>query len=196
MARKVELHSAELSETIVRLEQEIAQRKTIETELRRSEARFRRLFEANIIGVIFGDIYGNITEVNETFLKMTGYSSDDLPAGTMTPPEWAHTSEIAIQHLVREGTATPWEKEYFRKDGTRIPVIGCALLDRETWRTVTFVLDLTRRKNAEGQVREVSWQLEHASRLSVYGETLADMRTKSISPSGSSRITPTAACGG
>jgi PAS domain S-box-containing protein len=178
LARQVEQRTQELSQTVSGFEREIAQREEVEAELRRSEARFRRLFEANIIGVMFSDIYGNITDANGAFLEMTGYSRTDLPMrwDKMTPPEWFHLTQTAIEQLAREGTVTPMEKEYIRKDGSRVPVlIGGALLDREDWRCVFFVLDLTRRRLAEEQVREVSLQLEHASRLSVMGELLADM---------------------
>jgi PAS domain S-box-containing protein len=187
LAREVELRAEELLRTVTRLQQEIEQRKQIESDLRRSETRFRRLFEANIIGVLFSDIYGSINEANEAFLQMTGYSRSDLPLrwDNMTPREWSHASELTVQQLVREGTAPPIEKEYVRKDGTRVPVLmGSALLDRETWQCVTFVLDLTGRKNAEEQVREVNLQLEHASRLSVMGEMLADLAHEIHQPLG------------
>jgi PAS domain S-box-containing protein len=172
---------------VTRLQQEIEQRKQVEADLRRSEARFRRLFETNIIGVQVSDIYGNIIEANEAFLDMTGYSRADLPLrwDKMTPREWSHASELVVQRLVRDGTAPPLEKEYIRKDGTRVPVlIGSALLDRETWQCVTFIIDLTERKNAEEQVREVNLRLEHASRLSVMGEMLADMAHEIHQPLG------------
>jgi PAS domain S-box-containing protein len=187
LARKVELRTQELSQTVARFDREIEQRKQVEAELRRSEARFRRLFETNIIGVMFSDVYGNITDANGAFLQMTGYSPADLPMrwDKMTPPEWSHLSQLAIEQLARDGTVTPLEKEYIRKDGKRVPVlIGGALLDREAWRCVFFVLDLTRRKMAEEQVREVSLQLEHASRLSVMGELLADMAHEIHQPLG------------
>lgn len=187
LARKVELRTQELSETVSRFEREIAQRKQVEAELRRSEAQFRRLVEANIIGVMFSDVYGNITDANGAFLQMTGYTRADLPLrwDKMTPPEWSHLSQLAIEQLARDGTVTPMEKEYIRKDGTRVPIlIGGALLDRENWRCVFFVLDLTLRRLAEEQVREVSLQLEHASRLSVMGELLADMAHEIHQPLG------------
>jgi len=187
LAREVELRAEELTQTVTRLQQEIEQRKQIEADLRRSETRFRRLFEANIIGVVFSDIYGKVFDANEEFLKMTGYSRSDLPLrwDNMTPREWSHTSELIVQQLVRKGTAPPVEKEYIRKDGTRIPVlIGSALLERESGRCVTFVIDLTGRKTAEEQVREVNLQLEHASRLSVMGEMLADLAHEIHQPVG------------
>jgi PAS domain S-box-containing protein len=187
LARQVEIRTKELSQTVSGFEREIAQRKEVEAELRRSEARFRRLFETNIIGVMFSDIYGNITDANGAFLHMTGYTRAELPLrwDKMTPPEWFHLSELAIEQLVRNGSVKPMEKEYIRKDGTRVPVlIGGALLDRENWRCVFFVLDLTQRRLAEEQVREVSLQLEHASRLSVMGELLADMAHEIHQPLG------------
>lgn len=187
LARQVETRTKELSQTVAGFEREIEQRKQVEAELRRSEARFRRLFEANIIGVMFSDIYGNITDANGAFLQMTGYSRADLPLrwDNMTPPEWFHLSQLSLEQLVRNGSVKPLEKEYIRKDGTRVPVlIGGALLDRENWRCVFFVLDLTQRRLAEEQVREVSLQLEHASRLSVMGELLADMAHEIHQPLG------------
>jgi PAS domain S-box-containing protein len=187
LAREVRVRTEALSQTVSRLQQEIEQRKQIETELRRSETRFRRLFEANIVGVLFSDIYGNIFEANGAFLEMTGYSPSDLPLrwDEMTPREWSHMSELAVQELVREGNIPPFEKEYVRKDGTRVPVlIGSALLERETWKCVSFIIDLTGRKSAEAQLREVNLQLEHASRLSVMGEMLADLAHEIHQPLG------------
>jgi PAS domain S-box-containing protein len=187
LARKVDLRTQELSQTVTGFEREIEQRKQIEAELRRTETRFRRLFEANIIGVMFSDVYGNITDANGAFLQMTGYCRADLPMrwDKMTPPEWFHLSQLALEQLARDGTVAPMEKEYIRKDGTRVPVlIGGALLDRDNWSCVFFVLDLTRRRLAEEQVREVSLQLEHASRLSVMGELMADMAHEIHQPLG------------
>jgi PAS domain S-box-containing protein len=187
LAREVDARAQELSRTVTRLEQEIEQRKQIERDLRRSEARFRRLFEANIIGVIFSDVYGNISEANATFLEMLGYTRDDMPLrwDTMTPPEWTHFSELAVQQLVRGEVVPPWEKEYLHKDGRRVPVlIGVALLDRESGECISFVIDLTKAKNAEEQLRQVNMQLEHASRLSVMGEMLADLAHEIHQPLG------------
>lgn len=187
LAGKVALRSQELTETVERLQLEVEQRKQIEAELRRHEAQFQRLFETDIIGVVFADIYGTIYEANDAYLKMTGYSQADLPLrwDKMTPPEWSHTSELALQELVRDGRMTPFEKEYVRKDGRRIPVlVGASLLDREDWRSVAFAVDLTGRKNVEEQFRQVSLQLEHATRLSVMGELLANMAHEIHQPLG------------
>src|SRR5580704_1798090 len=187
LAQNVQLRTAELSRTVENLEREIEQRKQAEAALDRTNVRFRRLFEANLIGVIFSDIHGGIHDANDAFLEMTGYSRADLPLrwDTMTPPEWAHLNEPVREKMRREGRATPWEKEYFRKDGSRVPVfVGGALLESDGDQCVFFVVDLTKLKNAEEQVRDIRLRLEHASRLSVMGELLADMAHEIHQPLG------------
>lgn len=118
---------------------------------------------------------------------MTGYSRVDLPLrwDTMTPPEWTHTSDSALEQLARSARVIPWEKEYIRKDGSRVPVLlGGALLEPDGDQSVFFVVDLSKLKNAEEQVRDIRLRLEHASRLSVMGELLADMAHEIHQPLG------------
>jgi PAS domain S-box-containing protein len=125
---------------------------TLDT-LRESEARFRHLAESGIIGIIVVDTLGNILEANDAFLRMVGYSREDLTSGAvrwaeMTPPEWAELDKIAIRDLITTGVAQAWEKEYYRKDGSRIPVlVGVAML--EAPRALAFVLDLSQQKRTE-----------------------------------------------
>jgi PAS domain S-box-containing protein len=128
--------------------------------LHRSDARFRRLSEAGIIGIITADIHGNIREANDAFLAMVGYTAADVLSGALrwaelTPPEWGVYDDRAIAQLAATGIAVPWEKEYLRKDGTRVPVlVGVALIDDVSGDGVAFVLDLTDRKRAELAMRE------------------------------------------
>jgi PAS domain S-box-containing protein len=145
---------------------DISDRKRLEDELRQSEAKFRRLFDANIVGIIFPDLSGNILEANDAFLEMVGYTREDLRAGrvrwdTMTPPEYKPLDELSIEELRTSGVCTPFEKEYIRKDGSRVPVllIG-ALLEGERERTVSFILDLSDRKQAEAEIRQLNASLE------------------------------------
>jgi PAS domain S-box-containing protein len=156
-----------LTEQNERLEKEIQQRQQVEAEreqafraLQRSEARFRCLIESNVIGVIFSKIDGSITDANDAFLEIVGYDRADLEAGSlswqaMTPPEYAHLHQVALAELNNSGAFSAFEKEYFRKDGRRIPVmIGGALLDESQQAIVGFVLDLTQHKQAEDKIRE------------------------------------------
>lgn len=153
--------------SILGITYDITGRKQTESALRESEARFRRLFESNIIGIIFPDLSGNIFEANDAFLKTVGYTREELTAGrvrwdTMTPPEYRPLDERALEELRTSGVCTPFEKEYIRKDGSRIPVlVAGALLEGSKERTVSFVLDLSARKQAEEALRESEERFRH-----------------------------------
>ncbi|QDU47537.1 Sensor histidine kinase TmoS [Symmachiella dynata] len=146
--------------------------------LRATEARINRLFQSNIIGSTFTDVDGVLYDANDAFLNMTGYSREDLPLRwrDLTPPEWAHLDEQALQSIRTEGVAPPREKEYFHRDGHRVPILmGTALLDKNSGECIGFVIDLTERKQAAERIRELTSRLEGASRLSVMGEMTAGL---------------------
>lgn len=124
-----------------------------------SEAQFKRLFDANMLGVSFSDLDGNITKANDAFLKIVGYTQSDLQTGKvrwdkMTPPEYRHLDEQAIVELRARGMASHWEKEYIRSDGNRVSVVlACALLEGSQENCISFILDLTERQRAEQELR-------------------------------------------
>jgi PAS domain S-box-containing protein len=145
---------------------DITERKCTEDALRRSEARFRRLFDANIIGVLFWNADGGIPDANDAFLQMVGYTRDDLVAGRvrwkdMTPPEYAHLDLRGLEQIAATGVCDTFEKEYIHKDGRRLPIaISGASLD-DTGRTgVSFVFDLSERKRAEQALAAANAELE------------------------------------
>ncbi|MGC4094071.1 MAG: response regulator [Polyangiaceae bacterium] len=173
--------SAALSEALLS-----AKEHQLDDERKRTEQallRFSRLFEAKILGILVCDLVGNILEANDGFLEMVGYTREELVSGQvrwaeMTPPEFKHLDDDAVTQLMACGATRPWEKEYFRKDGSRLPIlVGVAMLN-ET-QCVAFVLDITERKRLE-ELRERSTELElqnrrvqEASRLK--SEFLANM---------------------
>jgi PAS domain S-box-containing protein len=134
-------------------------------DLAEREARIRRLVEGDIIGVFIWDLEGRIYEANETFLRMMGYSRVDLAAGRLnwrelTPPEWREIDERHLQDVRKTGRVPPFEKEYFRKDGTRVPILlGAVSFDEDQSQGVAFVLDLTERKRAEEATRRSEKEL-------------------------------------
>jgi hypothetical protein len=129
-----------------------------EEELRRREAKIRRLVEANVVGIVMWTLDGAISEANEAFLQMVQYDREDIISGRvrwtdLTPPEWRDRDERAFVDLKASGIFQPFEKEYLRKDGSRVPVfIGGALLEGNGNQGVAFVLDLSGQKRAEEKV--------------------------------------------
>ncbi len=121
--------------------------------LEQSEARFKHLSDSGLLGIIVTDADGVIHDCNDAFLSLMGYSRADVQAGKVnwkefTPPEWRATDAHAIQRVAERGVAEPWEKEYIRRDGTRMPVlVGVSQLDAQ--RSIAFVLDLTAQRLAE-----------------------------------------------
>ncbi|HMJ41235.1 MAG TPA: PAS domain S-box protein [Pseudolabrys sp.] len=144
------------------------------SDLAEREARIRRLVDSNIIGIMIGDSRGRIIEANEAFLDLLGYGREDLVSGRirwtkLTPAEWAAADQDAIAQLNATGTCRPYEKEYFRKDGSRVPVlVGGAFFERKRDGGVVFVIDMTERKRAEEALRDSE------ERFRDYAETASD----------------------
>ncbi len=148
------------------------------------EARIRRLVDSNIIGIIFWQLDGTITDANDAFLAMVGYTREDLASGKirwpeMTPPEYRAVDERAVEELRTAGSTAPFEKEYVRKDGSRVPVLlGGALLEKSADRGVAFVIDLTERKRLEQQLSRRLHHLdvmERISRISLNSKNVEEL---------------------
>ncbi|HEX2561108.1 PAS domain-containing protein [Phenylobacterium sp.] len=137
--------------------------------LEASEARFRTALQIETVGAIYFDMEGRLTDANDAFLRMCGYDRADLEAGLLTwqkltPPEWLEISEQAFAELRATGSTTPYEKEYFRKDGSRWWALFAAkLLPDGTG--FEFVLDITDRKRAEAALRESEEDYRYAAEL-------------------------------
>ncbi|MGY3620247.1 AAA family ATPase [Bradyrhizobium sp. USDA 10063] len=140
------------------------------------EGKIRRLVDANIIGILIADREGRILEANDAFLRILGYDREDLVSGRvrwteLSPPEWRERDILTLAELNSTGIVQPFEKEYVRKDGSRVPVlIGAALFKEGGDEGLAFVLDLTERKRVEEA-------LSQAQRLSHTGNWIYDATT-------------------
>ena len=148
-------------------------------DLREREARIRRLVDANIIGIVIWDFQGRIIETNQAFLDIVGYAREDLASlrwTELTPAEWREVDDQAFAELEATGTVQPREKEYFRKDGSRVPVlVARAIFEWNRDEGVAFVLDLTERKHVEGALRDAQANLAHVVRITALGELAASI---------------------
>ncbi|CAB3749090.1 AAA family ATPase [Paraburkholderia humisilvae] len=159
------------------------------------DGKIRHLVDANIIGIFFWrrddetPEFSDATlyEVNDAFLRMIGYEREDFASGrvrrsNLTPPEWCDRTAQANAELIATGTIQPYEKEYLRKDGSRVPVLVGTTAFEGRKEGVGFVLDLTERKQAEAKAREseqryreVQAELAHANRATTMGQLTASI---------------------
>ncbi|WP_128935419.1 trifunctional serine/threonine-protein kinase/ATP-binding protein/sensor histidine kinase [Bradyrhizobium zhanjiangense] len=166
-------------------------------ELAEREARIRRLVDANIIGIFVWDRDDRIIDANEAFLRIVGYDRDDLVSGRLrwrdlTPTEWRDADDRCVAELEATGTVQPYEKEYFLKNGSRVPVlVGAATFGGRHDQGVAFVVDLTQRKRAEEEIREserryseVQMELVHANRVATMGQLSASIAHEVNQPIG------------
>jgi PAS domain S-box-containing protein len=157
-------------------------------EIEERETKIRRLVDSNIMGVFIWDFDGRILEANDEFLRMVSYDREDLVSGRirwadLTPPDWRDRNNARIEQQKSSGRFEPFEKEYTRKDGSRVPVlIGGATFEEGGSQGVAYVLDLTERKRVEAEAREneqryreAQLELAHANRVATMGQLTASI---------------------
>jgi PAS domain S-box-containing protein len=167
------------------------------SDLQLREAKIRRLVDANIIGILIIDLGGQIIEANDAFLRMVGYEREDLVSGRirwteLTPPDWRARDVKRVEQVKATGTLPAFEKEYFHKDGSRVPVlVGVARFEETGNQAVAFVLDLTERKQAEIALRDAErrnldaqLQLAHVNRIETMGQLTASIAHEVNQPIG------------
>ncbi|MBP7677165.1 MAG: PAS domain S-box protein [Thermoanaerobaculia bacterium] len=136
------------------------------TERVRAEEKLRAFFDSGMVGAFLADGNGRITTANDELLRIVGRTRADAEAGALswqglTPPEWLEVDVARAAEARERGVCTPYEKEYLRKDGSRVPVlVGFALVGESREESVAFVLDLTERKATEEEVRRLNAELE------------------------------------
>ncbi|HWR16788.1 MAG TPA: AAA family ATPase [Terriglobales bacterium] len=149
-------------------------------ELEDRERKIRRLIDSNIIGIVIWDLDGRVIDANDAFLRMVQYDRKDLDAGLrwldITPPEWQEAHALyEAEELKATGMMQVREKEYFRKDGSRVPVlIGAACFEGQTNQGVAYILDLSEQKRAEEALRHSEAYLAEAQRQTHTGSCAID----------------------
>ena len=162
---KLKKATVELNKYRGQLEQMLRERTA---ELIDSEKKYRNLYESNLDGIILVNIEGRITEANEVLVKMLGYTKKEivqLSYQELTPPEWAESDKVKVKQLHEHGYIKNYEKEYYRKDGIRVPIDLSVWLIKNTdgnrigmW---GIVRDITERKKTEEKLKTINKHLRH-----------------------------------
>lgn len=139
---------------------DVTARMEAENAARQSDARFRKLVESPLFGVLVADLDGRILEANDALLQMIGYSRRELESGQLrwddlTPADQKAGDERALAQLRETGMCLPFEKEYIHKNGRRVPIlVGVTMLEGSKTDCICFVVDITRQKQTEQQLKE------------------------------------------
>jgi PAS domain S-box-containing protein len=181
LERRVAERTAQLQASNDELLREVAERKRAEEALRASHERLKKVLEVETVGVMFWDLNtGCLTDANDTFLKMMGYSRSDVEAHDLTwqkftPPEYHALSLAEIRKFQATGRVGPYEKEYFRKDGTRrwLLLAGSSLGNNQC---VEFCVDIADRKQTEEALRRTGQDLDRAEAVGQIGWWRLDTR--------------------
>jgi PAS domain S-box-containing protein len=124
--------------------------------LRHSRTQLQRLFETNLLGIMYWRLDRSVLDANDELLRIWGRPREALGTFTLadlTPDEYRERDERALQHLRQNGRLQPVEKEYLRPDGSRVWVlVGSVMTGEESG--ISFVLDISKRKTAELALRE------------------------------------------
>ncbi len=144
---------------------DITEHKWAEQALRESEERLRRMIETSLVAIGFGDSTGKIFDANESFYRLTGYSREEIQASRLgwdklTAPEYAELDRQMMATLAATGSAGPYEKEYIRKDGSRIPLLLTVSKLPGHDEHIAFIMDISGRKLAEEALQENQKQLQ------------------------------------
>ena len=164
-----------------------------------AEEKLRGLFDSDVMGILFGDVHGKILDANRKFLEVVGYTMEDLRDGRLrwtelTPPENLISESKKLREAKRTGLCPPFEKEYVRKDGTRVPVlVGYTLVGAEREHSVAFVLDLTETRKVEQALRaselryKTLFESAHDAIFLMRGDRFIDCNATTLTMFGCSR---------
>lgn len=136
---------------------------TVRTTIQRGKLKFKsaelkygQVYSSGMIGIVVGSWDGAVIDANDTFLNMLGYTREELTKGLIrwdkaTPPEFLEISSEAVRQLQNTGKCNPFEKQYIRKDGTRVWVLMGSAAGSENGKdtATSFVIDVSHKHEAQ-----------------------------------------------
>ena len=176
-----ELQGKSAVQTVIR---DVTDRKRAEEALRKSEERYRVIYDSLSDGVARTELGGTITDANPAFARMLGYDLEELRGKTIediTVPAYHDEERRRIRSAVMGESGPPLEKEYVRKDGERVSVEIRGTVERdaggEPMGLVAVVTDITERKRAQQAMRELAVVEERNRFAREIHDTLAQSLT-------------------
>lgn len=164
------------------------QSRPAEAKFNQNEERLKRLMDDNLVGMITCRVdNAAILDANDTFLKMTGYTKKELLGKELnwqaiTPPEFQLVDEAAVKEILEFGKITPFEKQYFHKDGHRIDVLISGVMTHvEQSECIALIVDMTQRKNAERLLKKSRDLFELVQKVTQDAVWDWDIKTGNIS---------------
>ncbi len=129
------------------------------TPLNRLTTGLRRFVESNLIGVVLTDFTGLMLDADETFLRIIGYErTEKVSLREITPPEYHRFDDDAAEKIIAFGSCTPFEKEFIRRDGSRVPVLfGATILEDQSPQILCFAVDLSHNKQAQERLNHLAY---------------------------------------
>lgn len=170
-----ELVAAKVAEQTASLRHSVAQLTEHEALLYHSQSKLRSVFDSPMLGIAFWDLDGSVREANAALLEMGGYTAEELHAGQiswteLTPEDQLPRMRQTLAEIEARGVCVPYEREFLRKDGSRLSVLMSAakLRGGETY-GVACLLDITQRKRAEEALGRTQDQLRHIQKIEGIG---------------------------
>lgn len=177
----------------------ISRQKQAIADLKDIKERYQTLFNSNMIGIMISGLGSEetILEANDEFLRLIGYTREEVEQKSVTwsditPPEYNRGDEEKVAEIFREGSVAPFEKEYIRKDGSRIPVlVGAARMDPSSAKSVNFALDISAQKRVERRKDEFMGMASHELKTPLSVQKLyIHMLTKEVVTKGFDSLAP------
>lgn len=163
----------------------VFQRKELAEENKKVHEKFSGIFNSSKDAIGYAALDGTLLDVNDAFCNLVGYTKEELlnkvKYQDLTPEEYHEFEEEKVKDVVGTGTLTEYEKEYIRKDGTRVPVLLTVFLIRngegKPCGAAVIIKDITMRKQAEASLRESEEKLK---KLNESLEMIVEERTEEL----------------
>jgi len=162
---QVQLHGAEHSIVILR---DVTERKRVEAALRENERRYRTLFSQAMDGILLLDAEGNIVDVNNSFARMHGYSTEELLRMDLSQLDTTESLALAAARMRRilRGETIGFEVEHYHQDGRILPLdVAASAIDIDGKKyALAFHRDITERRRAEKELKRSQQALRGLSK--------------------------------